>query len=71
MKNAMLVLDCTQSVAPVTCFSQQGQDVRMNNFFCVNAFLCCIAVVSDGSRKYAVGYSLLCSCCWQLDFCVK
>ena len=30
-----------------------------------------VAVVSDSSRKYAVGYSLLCSCCWQLDFCVK
>jgi len=99
VENALLVLDWTQSLASVTCFSQQGQDVRMNHFFCVNAFLCCssvsspmpaiywcrairrhvlrlsdcptsftllffnVAVASDGSRKYAVGYSLFCSCC--------
>jgi len=36
-KNALLVLDCTHYFAPVTCFSQQGQYVRMNSFFCVNA----------------------------------
>jgi len=28
-ENAMLVLNCTQSLASVTCFSQQGQDVRI------------------------------------------
>jgi len=40
VENALLVLYCTQSLASVTCFSQQSQDVRMNHFFCVNAFLC-------------------------------
>ena len=29
VRNAMLVLDCTQSLASIACFSQQGQDVRM------------------------------------------
>jgi len=46
-KNALLVLDCTQSLTSVTCFSQQGHDVRMTNFFCVNAFLCCRSVSSS------------------------
>jgi len=40
VENALLVLYCTQSLACVTCFSQQSQDVRMNHFFCVYAFLC-------------------------------
>ena len=43
-KNALLVLDCTQSLA---CFSQQVHDVRMTNFFCMNAFLCCRSVSSS------------------------
>ena len=108
VENALLVLDCTQSFAYVTCFSQQGQDVRMENFllrecmpvlqFCFksNAYyllMPCyspvthalfvrlsdefyvinfnVAVASDALRKYAVGYSLFCSCYWQLDVCVN
>ena len=94
----------------ISCLFQSARSGCTNeNFFCVNAFLCCSSVsspmpaiyscraihrhflrlsdcltsliliffnvavvsVSDGSRKYAVGYSLLCSCCWQLDFFVK
>ena len=87
----------------ISCFSHLFQSAvsgcTHENFFCVNAFLCCssvsspmpaiyscrairrhfvrlsdcltsftvlffnVAVVSDSSRKYAVGYSLLCSCC--------
>jgi len=43
--------------------------VRLPDEFYVT--ICNVAVVSDSSRKYAVGYSLLCSCCWQLDICVK
>jgi len=43
--------------------------VRLPDEFYVTTFN--VAVVSYSSHKYAVGYSLLCSCCWQLDFCVK
>jgi len=46
VENALLVLHWTQSLASVTCFSQQGQDVRINSFFCVNVFLCCTSVSS-------------------------
>jgi len=35
MENDLLVLDCNHFLASVTCFSRQGQDVRMNNFLCV------------------------------------
>ena len=48
-----VVLDCTQSLASITCFSQQGQDVRMNNFFRVNACLCCSSVSSIVQNIYA------------------
>ena len=40
VENALLVLYCTQSLACVTCFSQQSQDVRMNHFFCVYIHSC-------------------------------
>jgi len=53
VENAVLVLDCTKSFASVTCFSQQGQTVRMNNFFCVNAFLCCSSISSPMPAIYA------------------
>jgi len=46
VESALLVLDCTQSLACVTCCIQKGQDVRMNNFFCVNTFLRCGTVSS-------------------------
>jgi len=46
VESALLVLDCTQSLACVTCCIQKGQDVRMNNFFCVNTFLRCSTVSS-------------------------
>jgi len=97
MENAILVLDCTQSLASVTCFSQQGQDIRIKILLreCIPVLqfrfkstagyllmpcysptlssfvrspdefyvtICNVAVVSDSSRKHAVGYSLLCSC---------
>jgi len=51
--NALLVLHWTQSLASVTCFSQQGQDVRINSFFCVNAFLCCSSVSSPMPAIYS------------------
>jgi len=38
--------------------------VRLPDEFYVTIFN--VAIASDGSRKYAVGYSSLCSCCWQL-----
>ena len=40
VENALLLLDYNQFLASVTGFSQQSQDVRMNHFFCVYAFLC-------------------------------
>jgi len=43
----------SSSLVFVTCFSQQGQDVRMNNFFCVNTFLCCSSVSSPTPAIYA------------------
>ena len=52
-ENALQVLDCTQSLASVICFSQQGQDVQMNNFFCVNEFLCCSFVSSRMLAMYS------------------
>ena len=51
MENALLVLDCTQSLASVTCFSQQGHDVRMS----VNAFLCCRSVSSSMPAIFLCG----------------
>ena len=52
VETALLVLDCTQSLASVTCFSQWSQDVRMN-FFCVDEFLCCNSVSSPMSAIYS------------------
>jgi len=49
----MLALDCTQSLASVTCLSQQGENVRHENFFCVNAFLRCSSVSSPMQAIYS------------------
>ena len=100
MENALLVLDCTQSLPPSIvsvskvrmyaefllgecihvlqfCFKfnagyllmTRSLFVRLPDEFYVTNFM--IAVAFDGSRKYAVGYSLFCSCFWQLDIRVK
>ena len=51
------------------CCSTRSSFVKLPDEFYVTNFN--VAVASDVLRKYAVGYSSFCSCCWQLDVCVK
>jgi len=48
---------------------QQVLRVSLPDEFYVTNFN--VAVASDGSLMYAVGYSVFCSCFWQLYVCVN